>query len=249
MRLPWGGLSIADGTTEQGVLNFVNGLLYITGGDDLSQTNRIQAITNGEANILSSSILYYALATNDDCRVSYSCNGMPLSAVEGGVVNLSSSAVVPLSAEFAFPGKDSYSEFSGGDLVAGAYNYIAATPTQDAAAVKSLFDNVDILTEGDTYPIVDAGAFQFFEPLPGGAYPLLDGVLVGVVPDAGVGGINELINPIDGQPILVDVYGNPRVWRDGTRDIGAVQVPAPAVFPLGLLALIGCRLLSPRARA
>jgi hypothetical protein len=243
-----GGLSIADGATE-GVLNFVNSLLYITGGDDLSETSRIQAITNGEANILASSILYYALATNDACdNVSYSCNGMPLSAVAGGVVNLSSTAVVPLSAEFAFPGKDSYSEFSGGDLVAGEYNYIAATPTQNAAAVQAVFGNTAILTEGSTFPIVDARAFQFFQPLPDGAYPLLDSVLVGVVPDAGVGGINALINPIDGQPIRQDVYGNPRVWRDGSRTIGAVQVPAPAVFPLGLLALIGWRLVSARTR-
>jgi hypothetical protein len=153
-----------------------------------------------------------------------------------------------LNAEFAFPGKESYSEFTNGDLIAGAYSYIAATPTQDAAAVKSLFDNLDILTAGDTYPIIDAGAFQLFEQLPEGAYPLLSGVLVGVVPDAGVGGANQLINPIDGQPILVDVYGNPRVWRDGTRAIGAVQVPAPAVFSLGLLALIGLRLLFPLTR-
>jgi hypothetical protein len=244
-----GGLSIADGSTEQGVLNFVNSILYMTGGDDLSQTNRIQAITNGEANILSSSILYDALSTNDSCsNVSYSCNGMPLTAVAGGVMTVTSSAVVPLNAEFAFPGKDSYSEFTNGDLIAGAYSYIAATPTQDAAAVKSLFDNLDILTAGDTYPIIDAGAFQLFEQLPEGAYPLLSGVLVGVVPDAGVGGANQLINPIDGQPILVDVYGNPRVWRDGTRAIGAVQVPAPAVFSLGLLALIGLRLLFPLTR-
>jgi hypothetical protein len=242
-----GGLSISDSQQEQGVLNFVNSILYMTGGDDLSQTNRVQAGSGGEANVLASTILYDAISTSELCdNVSYNCNGMPLTALLGGVLNFASSAVVPLNAEFTFPGKASYSEFTDGDLVAGDYSYIGATPTQNAAAVKALFGNLDILTEGETYPITDVDPLQFFGQLPAGAYPLANGVLVGVVPDAGVGGVNQLINPIDGQPILVDVYGNPRVWRDGSRAIGALQVPAPAVFPLGLLALIGFRFWSRR---
>ena len=41
-----GGLSIADGATN-GVLNFVNSSLYMTGRDDLSQTQRIHAAFGG----------------------------------------------------------------------------------------------------------------------------------------------------------------------------------------------------------
>ena len=221
-----GGLSVSDGATD-GILNFVNSILYMTGGDDLSQTSRIQAGDGGEANIVASTILYDALATSSTgCAiVSYQCNGMPLTALLDGVLTFTSSAVVPLNAEFAFSGNDSYSEFTDGNLVAGEYSYVGATPTQDAAEVKSLFDNMTILTEGDTYDLIYADpSFELFNPLPAGAYPLLGGVLTRVIPNAGSGGVNALLNPIDGQPILFDVYGNPRTDANGFRDIGAVQV-------------------------
>jgi hypothetical protein len=237
-----GGLSIADGATD-GVLNFVNSILYMTGGDDLSQTQRIQAADGGEANVLASSILYDPSNTSSTgCNsgiIAYGCNGMPLTATLDGVLNFESSVALPLSAGFFFPGRESYSEFSSGDLVADDYSYIEATQAQDANAVKSLFDNPNILTEGYTYDlIVDAlvPEIAFFNPLPEGAVPALDGVLVGVIPNAGPGGVNQLINPIDGRPITTDVYGNPRTNAFGFRDIGAVQVPAPPSF---LAALAG----------
>ena len=245
-----GGLEVIDGDTD-GVLNFVNSILYMTGGDDLSQTNRIQAAVGGEANILASTILYDALSTDDGCAVSYQCNGMPLTALLDGVLNFDSSAVVPLNAEFAFTGKDSYSEFTNGNLVAGEYSYIGATPTQDATEVRSLFGNLGILTEGDTYDLIDAGPlFELFNPLPGGAYPLLGGVLTKVIPNAGSGGANELLNPIDGQPILFDVYGNPRTDANGFRDIGAVQlqVPEPHAFSAALAGFFFYGMASTRQR-
>ena len=242
-----GGLEVSDGDTD-GVLNFVNSILYMSGGDDLSQTSRIQAGVDGEANILASTILYDALSTNDGCaNVSYLCNGMPLTALLGGVLNLTSSAVIPLNAEFAFPGKNSYSEFTTGNLVAGDYSYIGATPTQDAAELISLFDNLNILTEGDTYDIIDTGFFELFNSLPAGAFPLPGGVLAGVVPNAGSLGVNQLFNPIDGRPILFDVYGNSRTNAYGYRDIGAVQsVSEPHTFSAVLAAFALFRMASSR---
>ena len=226
----------------------------MTGGDDLSQTNRIQAAVGGEANILASTVLYDALATSSNgCGtnppVAYACNGMPLTALLGGVLKFTSSAVIPLNAEFAFPGKNSYSEFTDSDFIAGDYTYIGATPTQDAAKVRSLFDNLAILTEGDTYDLIDADPlFELFNPLPGGAYPLPGGVLTKVIPNAGSGGANELLNPIDGQPILFDVYGNPRTDANGFRDIGAVQVPEPHAFSVALAGFVFYRMASTRQR-
>jgi hypothetical protein len=197
---------------------------------------------------LASTILYDALSTNDGCdNVSYLCNGMPLTALLGGVLNLTSSAVIPLNAEFAFPGKNSYSEFTTGDLVAGDYSYIGATPTQDAAELISLFDNLNILTEGDTYDIIDAGFFELFNSLPAGAFPLPGGVLAGVIPNAGGLGVNQLFNPIDGRPILFDVYGNSRTNAYGYRDIGAVQsVSEPHTFSAVLAAFALFRMASSR---
>ena len=224
-----GGLSIADGTTEEGVLNLVNSIVYMTGGDDLSQTQRIQAAVGGEANIIASSVLYEASNTSSTgCgTVSYLCSGMPLTATQGGLLNFNSSVALPLNAEFFFPGKDSYSEFSFGNLVAGDYSYIAATQAQDADAVRALFGNLSILTEGLVYDLVETGIPEFpflFGQLPNGAVPLVDGVLVSVIPDATPGGANQLMNPIDGSPITADVFGNPRTNVLGFRDIGAVQV-------------------------
>ena len=233
-----GGLSIIDGDTE-GVLNFVNSILYLVGGEDLSQTNRIQAALGGEANILASTILYDSIFTSNTPGVAYDLNGMPLTATLDGLLNIKSSSVVPLNTDLFFPGKDSYSEFSDGNLVAADnYSYIAATAAQNADAVKALFNNSNILTEGLAYNLIEFDGIQAFRPLRGGAYPAFDGVLVGAVPDAGIGGLNGLINPIDGQPILFDVFGNPRTRGDGTREIGAVQaVPDPS--SLAIFGLLG----------
>ena len=234
-----GGLSIIDNESH-GVLNFVNSILYLAGGEDLSQTNRIQAAAGGEANVIASSILYDSLYTSNTSGVAYDLNGMPLTATLDGLLNIKSSSVVPLNTDLFFPTKDSYSEFSDGNLVAADnYSYIAATGAQDADAVKALFDNSNILTEGLAYNLDEFDGIQAFRPLRGGAYPAFDGVLVGAVPDAGSGGRNELINPIDGQPILFDVFGNPRT-RGGTRDIGAVQaVPEPSSLAIfGLLGVV-----------
>ena len=77
----------------------------------LSQTNRIQALVGGEANVLASTVLYDALNTSSngcDSGIPYGCNGMPLTATAGGVLNFESSVALPLNAGFAFPGKDSY---------------------------------------------------------------------------------------------------------------------------------------------
>ena len=144
-----GGLSIADGTTEEGVLNLVNSIVYMTGGDDLSQTQRIQAAVGGEANIIASSVLYEASNTSVvGCgTVSYLCSGMPLTATLEGLLNFNSSVALPLNAEFFFPGENSYSEFSSGNLVADPFSYVAATPTQDGNTVRDLFDNGSIITE------------------------------------------------------------------------------------------------------
>ncbi|MFM7549247.1 MAG: hypothetical protein ACKO8I_10355, partial [Cyanobacteriota bacterium] len=56
------------------------------------------------------------------------------------------------------------------------------------------------------------------------------GPLINQISDAD--GANQLINPIDGSPILLDVFGKPRTAY-GLRTIGAVQ-PAGVPSPLPL---------------
>ncbi len=60
--------------------------------------------------------------------------------------------------------------------------------------------------------------------------PLVPGVLIEAVPNAGSGGANELLNPIDNLPTPKDVLGKPRVYGNNTRNIGAVQNPDAPVL-------------------
>ena len=82
--------------------------------------------------------------------------------------------------------------------------------------LKSLFDNQNVLTEGLACDLIDLGPWQQFRFPPRGAYPAVSGVLVGAVPGAEIGGSNVLINPIDNQPILFDVFGK-AMLRAGLR--------------------------------
>lgn len=65
--------------------------------------------------------------------------------------------------------------------------------------------------------------------LPSGAYPNPTGPLIDQIADAD--GANQLLSPIDGSVISVDVLGNPRTTR-GLRDIGALQAQVPGPLPL-----------------
>ena len=229
-----GGLQVLEGT-----LNLTNSIVHFDGGETLQQTNRIVAV-GGTANVTASTVLYNSLYTTGPPQP-YDNNGMPLTATLGGTLNFNSSAVVPLNWDTFWPDKDSYAEFSGGNLIADDFSFISATASQDRAALESLFNNTNFFTAGDSFPIsVVSGVSDFFEPLPQGAVPLSTSSLINAVIDAGPGGANELINPIDGQPLLVDVYGNPRTNGLGARNIGAVQsVPEPSSIVLWLAGFIG----------
>jgi hypothetical protein len=109
--------------------------------------------------------------------------------------------------------------------------WLQTTPNQSAADVRSLFSNPGLLTDGAPLLLEDfGGGLSAYLPLPGGAYPNPSGPLIDQISDAN--GANLLINPIDGNPILRDVFGNPRTSK-GLRSIGAVQ-PASVPAPLSL---------------
>lgn len=228
-----GGLQISDGAL-QGVLNLTNSIVLFDGGESLQQTNRIVATSGGTANVTASTVLYNSLYT-DGPASPYDGNGMPLTATLDGALNFNSSAVVPLNwdAFWGIDGKISYAEFSGGNLTSDAYSFIAATAVQDRAALQSLFDNTSFFTEGPSFPVINLGV-DFFRALPQGAVPLTTSALINAVPDAD--GDNELVNPIDGTAIDVDVFGYPRT-TGGKRNIGAVQTSTLPPGPPELLAI------------
>jgi hypothetical protein len=104
------------------------------------------------------------------------------------------------------------------------------------AALKALFNQVNLLTSGVPYTLAPGYHPEFpsiYIELPEGASPRTPGRLLNAVADAD--GANKLINPIDGSVITKDVFGHPRT-RNGTRDAGAVQ----ATLVPGPLPLLGC---------
>jgi hypothetical protein len=236
-----GGLSVSDdiqpGVTRQGVMNLVNSLVGVSAQD--SDIQRLQAFAGGELNITASSILQDVLYNSyNTCNSDpYACAGKPLTAFDGGTITLKQSYVSLINAlvpGLIPTGVLSYSNAlfgpsNAGSLVALDSVWLQTTPNQSAVDLRSLFGNPSLLTSGIPLTLEDfGGGVSAYYPLPGGAYPNPDGPLIDQISDAD--GTNQLINPIDGSPILLDVFGNPRT-RNGLRTIGAVQ-PVPAPLPL-----------------
>lgn len=218
-----GGLFLDDGT-----LNFINSILYLgQEGEQLTETTRVIAQGAGaKINIIASTILYDALYTEQTgCAEtkSFSCLGSPITATLGGIVDVRQSAVLPINLEFNVS-QQPYHAREGGSFRGDDYSFIAAAGDQDSDDVKALFGNQNLITGGLAFDLINDGV-AFFNALPGGATPAPGGVLIEGVPSAGPGQSNELLSPINGQPILNDVYGSPRVYANGTRNIGAVQNP------------------------
>ncbi|MFN5514782.1 MAG: hypothetical protein ACK5CA_08535 [Cyanobacteriota bacterium] len=235
-----GGFQFTDNTLP-GTLNFVNSILLLDGGGEtLASTSRIFAGDGGEANITASTILYNSIYTSSR-SIPFNETGTPLTASISGSLNLNSSVVSVLNWDTFNPGENSYAELSGGNLTADGFSFITPTASQDRAIILALFNNAGILTEGVPLPITNLSGADLFQALPLGATPVPNGPLVGVVPNAGVGGVNALINPINGQQITTDVFGNPRINAAGFRDIGAVAA-TPVPLESDALPVVGATL-------
>jgi hypothetical protein len=250
-----GGLSVSDGT-QQGVMNLVNSLVSVYAYN--SNIQRLQAFAGGELNITASSILQDVLYNSyNTCNSDpYACAGKPLTAFDGGTITLKQSYVSLLNAQDGLipAGVPSYSialdPSNAGFLVALDSVWLQTTPNQSAADLRSLFGNASLLTSGIPLTLEDfGGGVTAYYPLPSGAYPNPQGPLIDQISDAN--GANQLINPIDGSPILLDVFGQPRT-RNGLRTIGAVQpasVPAPLPLAGATAALAWSRRLRRRIRS
>ena len=250
-----GGLSVRD-DSQPGVMNLVNSLVSVSAQN--SNIQRLQAISGGELNITASSILQDALYnTYNSCNSDpYACTGKPLIAFDGGTITLNQSYVSLINAQnppgLIPAGVLSYSDApfgqaNAGSLVALDSVWLQTTANQSAADLQTLFGTSSLLTSGLPLILQDfGGGVSAYLPLPGGAYPNPSGPLIDQISDAN--GANLLMNPIDGNPILLDVYGNPRT-TNGLRSIGAVQsanVPAPLPLAGATAALAWSRRLRRR---
>ena len=110
-----------------------------------------------------------------------------------------------------------------------AKTWVQPRAPQNAAAINAILPNALTAAPGlHDYPSFDSN--EYFRDIT----PLVPGLLIEAVPTAGTGGANELKSPIDNLSILKDVLGNPRVYANNTRNIGAVQnADAPVLQATG----------------
>ena len=199
-----GGIQIGDGKAL-----IVNSAIDL--GTNLGDSwNSIVAGPGGEIDLIASTV--YVGFHGDPPNL----EGQPLHAA-GGAIRLVESAVfggatadtigAPLE------GRAYYASL-GGTLAADNSSWVSPVDDQDAAALRELFQNDSLRTQP---PGLSQDLAIFY---PQSITPIVPGELIDVIDN----GTNELLNPIDGEPILHDVLGNPRVDANGRRNIGAVQL-------------------------
>jgi len=206
-----GGLSFVGSATPVQIVNsgFTIAALNL-------ETDRIYAGAGSIVDFKASTIVtVYASCSSCDPSDDKS---MPLSA-NGGIFNLSESAVGALS---DLGGVALLEVEGGGSFSADPLTYVQPVPGQDAAALRALTGQPALLTDPPALPDISLLSSSDSKQW---LVPIAPGTLIDRVPDAAPGGANQLINPIDGTVILEDVLGAVRVDANGSRNIGAVQLP------------------------
>lgn len=226
-----GGASVAATGTGPGTAGVVNSVFFMAGGNvyvngldrDLLP-NRIQAIYDSTVDFTASSVLVDMGSLEPSPAVL--ANGIPLTAADGGTINLKSSAVMVGENRADFPDQIAYQTAgvsTPGTLTADAYCWTRATARQSIGDLRVLFSQPALqgvfgLIQGQ---VVESPFVGSLYPFPEGSYPLDAGLMIDVIPDAD--GANQLLNPINNSVISTDVFGDPRT-TGGKRNIGAVQV-------------------------
>ncbi|MBW2543708.1 MAG: fibronectin type III domain-containing protein [Deltaproteobacteria bacterium] len=203
-----GGVQILDGKAL-----IVNSAIDL--GTNLGDSwNSIVAGPGGEIDLIASTVYVGFHGDPPDLE------GQPLHAA-GGSIRLVESAVYggATAATIGAPleGRAYYASL-GGTFVADNFSWVSPVDDQDASVLRELFQNDLLRTEPPGLSQDLAVSY------PQSITPIAPGELIDVIDDAGPGGTHELMNPIDGDPILHDVLGNPRVDANGRRNIGAVQL-------------------------
>ncbi len=221
-----GGIAVRGDVTT----NFVNSLFY---ADPLSTVRLDQRFVNassGPMNLIGSTFLFTSLECGDICQ-GYASPGYFYSTIPGGAINFQQSAV-GVGWPGAATGVELLKALSVNPNIFSADQYTFMQPdgaSNTPAQLQAITHQPQLLTAGPAFstdppPLFSAGAW---------ATPLSPGVLIGAVPNAGSGGANELKSPINNQPILLDVFGIPRVdATSNTRNIGALQYSGTPVLSL-----------------
>jgi LPXTG-motif cell wall-anchored protein len=200
-----------------GRVRFVNSTHYISKGL-IGQADLIVAGPGSTVEFVASTLSSYTYGCGSGCPLG---NDSLMFLPSGGTMYFTASAVGN-TAERTETGK-LFNMTNGGTVSADTYTWMQPTAQQDAAALAALTGQPALLTSPPG--LIDDGNELFdYYPVPVG--PLLrsgstPGVLIDAVPDAN--GANQLRDPITGDPLTTDVFGNPRVDGSGRRNIGAIQ--------------------------
>jgi hypothetical protein len=217
-----GGLSFTYNTDAQ----IVNSAVQF--GINANEPSRIYS-TDGSRVRLEASTVVSAFAACGRCPPPPADPGtMPFVAGSGGTFELVETAIGTWDP--SFPGAVLY-QAENGLYTADTLTHIVPVTGQDAVALRAITQQPGLLTAPPSLPDLQTGVtLTSIAEYKEWITPLSPGELIDRVGNAGPGGTNELINPIDNMPLTTDVFGNPRVDANGSRNIGAVQLAlAPAL--------------------
>ena len=232
-----GGVTVVGGSSvATGTVNFVNSVAYLAGplsggSNDSFDDNRFLAGAGGTINATASTIIADLVSLSG---APAAVNGVPLDAAGGTIALRSAAVMVTTYVSYGVSGMIGYRSSAGGALTADAYSWVRPTPAQTAILLPSLFSQPSLITGERGLPVDVISVSPLIEetfPFPLASWPLANGVLIGVVPDAD--GTNVLLNPIDGSVITLDVFGQART-TGGLRNVGAVESAVPELDPASL---------------
>jgi len=217
-----GGVQVADGVSETNIVNSIwNNFEY----DTAHEADRFRNGSGGDMNIIASTLMWNSDECDLDCNDPNAIDYYFFERLGSGQINFEGSAVginyvVP---ETTTPSVLTLFDAGTGGFSADAYTWMQPTVLQDADTLKTITGQGLLLTDPVAFntPLFTEFLIPLVTPAPGGQ-------LIDVIPYAGSGEANELINPVTGSPILLDALGNPRVEEvapfDFRRNIGAIQL-------------------------
>lgn len=214
-------------TTRGGDISIVNSILVDDPSSPQDRQARVMASRGGSISLEASTITTGILDCDSVCR---STTGLGLLvATTNATIELKGSAI-----GVGLPGLSStipptilIREESGGNVTATGSpnpNWVQPVTDQNASQLRAILNQNALLTDAPGLPADFSlrSTVAYVTPLAddGAGTP---GLLIDAV--TGANTTNVLRSPIDGSPITVDVYGNPRTEAAGTvRNIGAVQL-------------------------
>lgn len=207
---------------ESGELDFVNSS-YFT---DIAGLKFKDSFLLGNAKIRFQASTFWWGVWGDPCDpVKQTCAPRILGFYgTGSIIRFEGSAIGAWDVNFDPVLAGNSSQFSS-----DVYTWIQPRRDQNATAIKAILPNALTAPPG----LHDIPSFDNNEYLRD-ITPLIPGLLIEAVPNAGPGGVNRLMSPIDGLPIATDVLGNSRRYSNNTRNIGAVQnAEAPVLKATG----------------